>query len=223
MTDSRKGAALAGGLLVAALLAALLLFPALRGSSAPADAPPRLPAERAHAPVEPGAARNALQNAPGDLKPPTDDHLRLTVPALDRVDDVPVPTAPGTEEGPLRDGAMHVEGTGFPWQEGANTYIAGHRLGFPGTRSDRLFWDLDELESGDRVILEDSGGRRYEYAVFRQKVVGPREISIADPVPGKSVVSLQTCTLPNYSDRLVVQAALVFGPQQASSGEAPAG
>lgn len=166
--------------------------------------------------AEPGAGRDA-----GPLEPPTDDHLRLTVPALERADDLPVPTAPGTEEGPLRDGAMHVEGTGFPWQEGANTYIAGHRLGFPGTRSDRPFWDLDELESGDRVILEDAEGRRYEYAVFRQKVVGPRAISIADPVPGKSVVSLQTCTLPNYTDRLVVQAALVFGPQQAPSARHP--
>ena len=96
-------------------------------------------------------------------------------------------------------------------------------MGFPGTESDRLFWDLDELESGDRVILEDSGGRRYEYAVFRQKVVGPEEISIADPIPGKSVVSLQTCSLPDYTDRLVVQAALVFGPQQASSAGASSG
>ena len=223
MTDSQKGAALAGGLLVAALLAALLLFPALRSASSPADAPPRPPAERAQASGGDGAVRDALRGAAGNPKPPTDDHLRLTVPALDRVDDVPVPTAPGTEEGPLREGAMHVEGTGFPWQDGANTYIAGHRLGFPGTKSDRLFWDLDELESGDRVILEDSGGRRYEYAVFRQKVVGPREISVADPVPGRSVVSLQTCTLPNYSDRLVVQATLVYGPQQASSGETPSG
>ena len=223
MTDSQKGAALAGGLLVAALLAALLLFPALRGASSPADAPTRPPAERAQASDADGTGRDALRGAAGNPKPPTDDHLRLTVPALDRVDDVPVPTAPGTEEGPLREGAMHVEGTGFPWQEGANTYIAGHRLGFPGTRSDRLFWDLDELESGDRVILEDAEGRRYEYAVFRQKVVGPREISVADPLPGKSVGSLQTCTLPNYSDRLVVQAALVYGPQRASSGETPSG
>ena len=223
MTDSQKGAALAGGLLVAALLAALLLFPALRGASSPADAPTRPPAERAQASDADGTGRDALRGAAGNLKPPADDHLRLTVPALDRVDDVPVPTAPGTEEGPLREGAMHVEGTGFPWQEGANTYIAGHRLGFPGTRSDRLFWDLDELESGDRVILEDADGRRYEYAVFRRKVVGPREISVADPVAGKSVVSLQTCTLPNYSDRLVVQAALVYGPQQASSGAPPSG
>jgi sortase A len=115
---------------------------------------------------------------------------------------------------------MHVEGAGFPWQDGANVYIAGDRLGFPGTGSDRLFWNLDEnldeLETGDRVVLEDADGRRYEYAVFRRKIVGPREVSVAEPVPDKSIVSLQTCTLPDYAERLVVQAALVHGPLRTS-------
>jgi len=142
--------------------------------------------------------------------------MTLTIPALPRVVCVPVATSPGTEEGPLRDGAMHAEGTAFPWQDGANVYIAGHRLGFPGTRSDRLFWDLDGLETGDRVVLEDGNGRRYEYAVFRRKIVGPREVSVAEPVPGKSMASLETCTLPDYTRRLVVQAALVNGPLETS-------
>ncbi|MDQ4004084.1 MAG: sortase [Actinomycetota bacterium] len=30
-----------------------------------------------------------------------------------------------------------------------------------------------------------------------------------DPVAGKSIVSLQTCTLPDYSDRLIVRGELV--------------
>jgi sortase A len=107
---------------------------------------------------------------------------------------------------------MHLEGAGFPWQDGANVYIAGHRLGFHDTGSDRLFWDLEELETRDRVVLEYADGRRYEYAVSRRKIVGPREVSVAEPVPGKSMVSLQTCTLPDYTERPVVQAALVHGP-----------
>ena len=148
--------------------------------------------------------------------PPSDDRMTLTIPTLARVDGVSVGTAPGTEEGPLRDGAMHVEGTGFPSQDGANFYIAGHRLGFPGTGSDRLFWNLDELETGDRVVLEDADGRRDEYAVFRRKIVGPREVSVAEPVPGKRIVSFQTCTLPDYAERLVVKAALVHGPLRTS-------
>ena len=52
--------------------------------------------------------------------------------------------------------------------------------------------------------------------MFRHKFVGSREVSVAEPVPGKSVVSLQICTLPDYAERLVVQAALAHGPRQAS-------
>jgi sortase A len=61
-------------------------------------------------------------------------------------------------------------------------------------------------------VLEDADGRRYEYAVSRRKIVGPREVSVAEPVPGKSMVSLQTCTVPDYAERLVAQAAFVHGP-----------
>jgi sortase A len=97
-----------------------------------------------------GAARGEAQTpAYGGPRPspahPSDDRMTLTIPTLARVDGVSVATAPGTEEGPLRDGAMHLEGAGFPWQDGANVYIAGHRLGFHDTGSDRLFWDLEEL------------------------------------------------------------------------------
>jgi sortase A len=44
--------------------------------------------------------------------------------------------------------------------------------------------------------------------VFRGFVVGPDDYHVTEPVPGKSVVSLQTCTLPDYSERLVVQGEL---------------
>lgn len=144
--------------------------------------------------------------------------MTLDVPALKRVNGVPVKTALGTEEAPLRDGALHVAGTGFPWQEGANVYIAGHRVGFPGTKSSLLFWDLDELRSGDAVILHDSDERLYEYRVFARRTVDPVDISVTDPVPGMSVVSLQTCTLPDYARRLVVQAELVSAPPDTAAG-----
>ena len=221
MTNSQKGAALLGGALLVLIVATVLLLPPLSGDAGPEDVPASPLTGQADAPSvrEPdGGPQNA-----GDFRPPDNPHMTLTIPDLEGVQAIPVPTAPGTEEGPLREGAMHVEGTGFPWQAGANVYIAGHRLGFPGTRSHRLFWDLDQLDTGDSVILEDAEGRRYEYAVFRQKIVGPQEISVAEPIPGKSVVSLQTCTLPDYEERLVVQAALVYGPEQASAARGPAG
>ena len=159
------------------------------------------------------SASSAASPAPSPLAAAPDDRaLRITVPGMARVDRVPVVSSHPSDEAALRRGALHVEGTGFPWQRGSNTYIAGHRLGFPGTASDRLFWDLGRLADGDAVLLEDSSGRVYEYAVFREMVVGPKDVSVTAPVDGKSVVTLQTCTLPDYSRRLVVQAELVDGP-----------
>jgi sortase A len=87
-------------------------------------------------------------------------------------------------------------------------YIAGHRLGFPGTKSYLVFWDLNKLENGDEVILTDANGTRYTYEVFKTLVVNPDAYYVTQPVAGRSVVSLQTCTLPDYKQRLVVQAEL---------------
>ncbi len=184
---------------VVLLAAALLILGVLAGRSGPETS---RPAREGPAEAPAMASRGEVSRAPAD------DSMRLTVPAMKRVRAVPVETAPATDKAPLRNGALHVEGTGFPWQEGANVYVAGHRLGFPGTRSHLLFDDLGRLEKGDRVVLEDSEGREYEYAVFRKMVVGPDAVRVTDPVPGESVVSLQTCTLPDYAERLVVQARL---------------
>ncbi len=141
-------------------------------------------------------------DAPGN---PT---MTLTVPEMARVDEVPVYDAPPPGKAALHDGALHLRGTGFPWQSGANVYIAGHRLGFPATRSYLVFWDLDELGNGDEVILTDANGTQYTYAVFKKLIVNPDAHYVTQPVAGRSIVSLQTCTLPDYSQRLVVQAEL---------------
>jgi sortase A len=140
---------------------------------------------------------------------PKNTTLRLTVPKLKRVHNVPVYDAPAADEAMLHNGALHVKGTGYPWQEVANVYIAGHRLGFPRTRSFLVFWDLNRLRPGDRVLLEGAEGRKYVYKVFDRFVVGPNDASVKKPIAGKNIVSLQTCTLPNYSERLVVQAEMV--------------
>ncbi len=137
-----------------------------------------------------------------------DKALTLTVPKMDRVRDVPVSDAPADDEAALRGGALHVRDTGFPWEEEANVYIAGHRLGYPRTKSFLVFWDLNALRRGDRVLLEDSEGTRYVYRVFDRMVVPPDRVSVKEPIPGRNIVSLQTCTLPDYSERLVVRAEL---------------
>ncbi len=146
----------------------------------------------------------------GSAPAPESKALRLTVPDMKRVENLPVyDAAPRGFESALRRSSVHVRGTGWPWQEGANVYIAGHRLGFPGTRSWLVFRDLDKLENGDEVILTDANGTRYTYEVFKEFTFGPYDERVLEPVAGRSVVTLQSCTLPNYARRIAVQAELV--------------
>jgi sortase A len=140
---------------------------------------------------------------------PKSERLQLTIPKLKRVKDIPVYDGAAGDKGKLAAGALHLQDTDFPWQRGGNVYIAGHRLGYPRTKSWLVFWHLDKLKRGNKVVLEDAEGRRYEYEVFDKMVVGPKEVSVKERIKGKNIVTLQTCTLPNYKDRLIVQAKLV--------------
>ena len=144
------------------------------------------------------------------LKTPESKQLKLTVPGMEHVDEVPVYDAaePGYDRA-LHDGVVHVRGTGFPWQRQANVYIAGHRVGYPGTKSNLVFWDLNKVQKGDEILLTDADGTRYTYKVFEKRIISPSEVGILQPVKGKNIVSLQTCTLPDYSHRLIVRGELV--------------
>ena len=143
------------------------------------------------------------------LKPPKNKNLKLTVPAMKEIEDDTIPTGTGTDEALFRDYAgVHLRDTGFPWQKNANVYIAGHRIGFPGTDSNLAFYDLEDLKKGDKVYLKDAEGRKYTYQVFKKLVVPPTDLSVLRPIKGKNIVSLQTCTLPDYTQRVVYQAEL---------------
>jgi sortase A len=151
---------------------------------------------------------NATSDEEAADSAPKETTLKLTIPAMERVNDVTVLDAPYDDESALEDGAQHVEGTGFPWEDEANVFIAGHRLGYFGTDSYLVFWDLDKLEDGDEVFLTDSEGTRYTYEVYENLVTDPYDWSVAEPVSGKNIVTLQTCTLPDYSERIIVHAEL---------------
>jgi sortase A len=143
------------------------------------------------------------------LEPPKDKTLKLTIPEMKQIEDDTIPTGKGTNEALFHDhAAVHLRDTGFPWQRTANVYIAGHRIGFPGTDSNLAFYDLEDLENGDKVYLEDAEGREYTYEVFGKLVVGPADLSVLQPIKGKNIVSLQTCTLPDYTNRVIYRAVL---------------
>jgi sortase A len=152
-----------------------------------------------------------------DTTPPEDKTLWLTVPKMERINNAEIPTGLSTEETHFHDYAgVHIEGSGWPWKEESNVYIAGQRLGFPKTDSWLAFWDLNKLQNGDKVYITDSELRKYTYVVYEKSVrKGPScggrttdTLSDLEPVEGKSVVTLQTCTLPDYKNRLLVRGEL---------------
>jgi sortase A len=140
-------------------------------------------------PVGDEASASASASAPADAM------MSLSVPAMG-ISDIPV--VEGTSEASLSQGAGHVPGTGYPWVPGSNTYIAGHRIGYPGTPSDHVFWNLPSLGQGDQILLTDSNGTTYTYAVSEIFEVSPTDLSVTAPTGG-DVVSLQTC-IEDYGD-----------------------
>lgn len=149
-------------------------------------------------------------NDPEAAGGPDDKTLKLTIPRMSQIEDDTIPYVQGTDTDALGShAAIHLDGTGFPWQEEANIYVAGHRLGYPNSDSFLAFFDLNKLQNGDEVYVTDANDTRYTYEVFEETVVSPTDLSVTEPIPGKNVITLQTCTLPDYSDRLIVQAELV--------------
>jgi|SRR5918999_425977 sortase A len=143
------------------------------------------------------------------VEPPSDEMMKLTIPQMERIKDDEIPTGLGTDETLFHDYAgVHLKHTGFPWEKEANVYIAGHRLGYENTDSWLAFWDLNKLDEGDEFYITDSEGRKYTYEVFRKFVAAPKNLSVLAPVEGKNIVTLQSCTLPDYTDRLLVRGEL---------------
>ena len=76
---------------------------------------------------------------------------------------------------------------------------------------------LNELPAP--IYVTDADGTRYTYKVFEEFTVGPSDTSVTNTEPGKNILTLQTCTLPDYSRRLIVQAERVEGPAASTPGE----
>lgn len=136
--------------------------------------------------------------------------MTLTVPKLG-IKNLTVPTA-ATQAALDREGIIHLENTGVPWQEGSNTFIVGHALGFMRTRVPYVFYELDKMRPGDEIIIRDTAGKEYVYQVYDLMTLRPADYWATYPVTGKTIVSLQTCTpIPTFENRLIVRGELVSG------------
>ena len=154
---------------------------------------------------QPTSNEVAAAEGPRYYEPTPDTSMSLTIEALG-LHDVPVVSSYGYET--LDRGLMHEPDTSLPWDGGAqrNVFIAGHYLGWPGTASHLVFYNLDKLQSGDEILLEDSAGNAYGYRVSESFMATPDESWVMGQVRGRDMLTLQTCIPPTFADRLVVRA-----------------
>ncbi len=80
-------------------------------------------------------------------------------------------------------------------------------MGFRGTGSRLIFYNLDELREGEKVVLEDRTGRSYEYRVSETFLADPTDSWVMGQVRGRDMLTLQTCTpIPTFEKRLIIRA-----------------
>ncbi len=172
--------------------------------------PEQKPPER-KAPVQrtpESKASKVRPSAVDEERRPRDTRLLLSVPRLG-IEDAAVGDSP--DQSYLdREGIMHLSGTGFPYERGSNTYIVGHAADYDASRVPNVFSNLKGLQQGDTISLRDTLGRTYKYRAYQYFIVNPTDVWITEPVPGKEIISLQTCyPAPSFEKRLIIRAERV--------------
>jgi sortase A len=106
----------------------------------------------------------------------------------------------------LKKGPGNMPGTVLPGQPG-NAVISGHR-----TTYGRPFFDVDQLQPGDRIEIETAIGTHVYELREEPFIVAPTDVWVADSREG-AWLTLTTCN-PKFSarERLIVTAELVSGP-----------
>jgi len=125
----------------------------------------------------------------------------------------------------LENGVVHYPTTAKPGQNG-NAAFFGHSSNniFNKGKYKFAFVLLHTLVPGDTFYLTYEG-KLYAYKVFSTKVVPPTQVSVLDPIPGKTATAtLITCDPPGTSlNRLVVVGEQISpDPATNSASRAPA-
>ena len=140
---------------------------------------------------------------------PSGAALGLTIGSIGLYD---VPVLRSNTQSALDNGVIHARGTSMPWSgtPERNVYLAGHRLGWPGTGSHLVFYRLGELGRGDQISLKGRDGGTYRYEVTEAFVVSPDDTWVMGRIRGRDMLTLQTCTpIPGFQKRLIVRAERV--------------
>src|SRR5215211_5699818 len=174
-------------------------------STAPDQSRQTLPVDEYNYPL-PTDEQLRAANQPRHYNLPPGAIMSLSINTLE-LRNVPVFSSDSSRA--LDQGVIHLPGTSYPWSDTLerNVYLAGHRLGWPGTGSHLVFYRLNQLRGGERVTLRDPQGGRYDYMVIESFVVGPEDSWITGRVRGRDLLTLQTCTpIPTFEKRLIVRA-----------------
>jgi sortase A len=158
-------------------------------------------AERYNALLDAGAAVQANERLPVDtgatlpggfdyanLLAANKDGLmgRIVIPTIG----ADLPIYHGTSDATLAEGVGHLEGSSLPvGGKGTHAVLAGHR----GLATSALFTDLDRVRNGDTFSLYVFG-ETLTYRINSIKIVDPDDSKSLDPVAGKDLVTLVTCT-----------------------------
>lgn len=154
----------------------------------------------------PSSGEVAAAEEPRYYGPRQEAVLTLTIEALEIYG---VPVMDSDSEAALDKGVIHIPQTPMPrdQRQQKNVYLAGHRIGYPGSGSHLVFYKLDELTDGDVITLRDRSGATYKYRVTETFTVDPSEDWVMDSVRDRDIVTLQTCTpIPTFEKRLIVRA-----------------
>ena len=88
-----------------------------------------------------------------------------------------------------------------------NYSLASHHVFGIAGASDMLFSPLDKAKEGMKIYLTDKN-KVYTYVISEVKVVQPTEVAVVDDTPGKSEVTLVTCTDAEATQRTIVKGEL---------------
>lgn len=124
--------------------------------------------------------------------------IRIQIPAISV--DASIVQGDGWEQ--LKNGVAQHAGTTNPGQNG-NMVLSAHNDIFG-----EIFRDLDQLETGDEIIVYTTQ-RAYTYVVANWRIVEPTEVNVMEPTPDVTATLISCYPYLIDTQRIVVRAKLV--------------
>lgn len=126
------------------------------------------------------------------------EKISVRAPILVGVD----PASKDVYNASLTKGVAHMNGTAMPGENG-NVFIYGHSSSDIKSPYDKIFARLNELTTGDRIIL-NRAGLRYNYSVTDKKIVAEDDLSVLSQTDDKRLTLMTCWPIGTTDERLIV-------------------